>query len=379
MKKIKFIQCGDVHIGMPFSSLKSIPGLPEKRRNHIENTFYKIIQKAGQIQADYLLICGDLFEEKYITKSVIDNINYEFRKIPETRVVIIPGNHDPYNIGSFYHRYSWEKNVFILSPMKPFAEFPDNQVSIHNFNALSESGKTRDIILKREYINIMMFHGTVDTVCSDDRYFPVKSEELERYGFDYIATGHFHNVFLGYGKNKTIHNAGSPDPLGFDEEGGHIIITGEMDKDNDILNYRIHREQVSESFYKTVDVTVNPEWSQNELIENIQDNIQSIEGYGHMLCRVILNGRRNPDNILDSSRIQESISDMVVYVSVVDRTRPEQDIPAISQEPGIRGVFVRNILQKIEHAQDEQTESFYRAVLFSGLEALSGNKPDLQL
>ncbi|HBN84791.1 MAG TPA: hypothetical protein DDZ89_13210 [Clostridiales bacterium] len=373
MKKIQFIQCGDVHIGMPFSSLKTVFGLPEKRRSLIEDTFYKIIQKACDQNA-VLLICGDLFEEKYITKSVIDNMNYEFGKV--SHVVIIPGNHDPYHAGSFYHRYSWASNVHILSPHKPLVEFPELSTVIYHFNSLSENNQLHDLKLKKEYINILMFHGTIDTICTDDRYWPVKSDDLEKYGFDYIAAGHFHNFFLGYGKNKTIHNAGSPVPLGFDEEGKHMIITGEIKKE-DITQLCIQGEKSSESFYKTVEVIVDPQWSLNEIISAVQETVRSVEEHSYCLCRIVLKGRRDPDVYLDVQRIQESLTDITVYSQVTDCSLPDFDLSAISKEPGIRGVFVRNVLEEMNKDQDPKTRSLYQSVLYYGLEALSGNKPTL--
>lgn len=372
MKKLEFIQCGDVHIGMPFSSLKSVLGLPEKRRTHIEDTFFKIIHKANERSA-FLLICGDLFEEKYITKSVIDNINYEFGKVP--CVVMIPGNHDPFHAGSFYHRYPWGNNVHILSPRRPFVEFPEYSTTIYHYNSLSENNQLQDLKLNKGNINILMFHGTIDTICTDDRYWPVTSEELESYGFDYIATGHFHNSFLGFGKNKTIYNAGSPVPLGFDEEGKHIYIAGEIKKQQQRTERSVYGERASESFYKTIEVVVDPKWTLNGIISSVQEIVRSTEESGHCLCRIILKGRKDPDLYLDIQRVQESLEGITFYSQVIDRTLPDFDMEAISKEPGIRGVFVRNVLELMEKDQDPKTRSFYQTVLFYGLEALSGNKP----
>ena len=164
MKKIQFVQCVDVHIGMPFSSLKSVPGLPEKRRSHIENSFYNIVHKACEKQA-FLLICGDLFEEKTIVKSVIDNINFEFGKVPY--VVMIPGNHDPYHAGSFTVVFMGE-NVRCCLPtlcLLPEAQQPSIitiPVGKHQLHDLKLNKDTSHLIV----------HGTIDTICTDDRYWP---------------------------------------------------------------------------------------------------------------------------------------------------------------------------------------------------------------
>jgi len=44
---------------------------------------------------------------------------------------------------------------------------------------------------------------------------------------DYIALGHFHNTLRGVGKSENIYNPGSPEPLGFDEEGSTVSLLAE--------------------------------------------------------------------------------------------------------------------------------------------------------
>jgi exonuclease SbcD len=373
LSKIRFVQCGDIHIGMPFSSFKGIFGLPEKRRRHIEETFAKSLGSAADTKSDFLIICGDLFEEKYATRSVIENMNYEFGKV--SRVVMIPGNHDPFKKGYFFNRFTWREKVFVLSPERPFIEFPDMSVAFYHYNSLRESDSLGQLNLQKDRINILMFHGTIDTICTEDRYLPVTSEELERYGFDYIAAGHFHNTFLQYGKNKTIHNAGSPEPLGFDEEGIHSIITGEITKEMGHVECRAEKVQVSNRFYKTLEITTDPEMSLNEIISFVRQTLQSVEGHKDMLARILLKGRRDPKMYLDTLKIQESLVGLTLYAKVTDETLPDFDISQISKEQGIRGVFVRNVLEKME--QEPHLSSFYRSVMIYGLEALSGNRPSL--
>ena len=377
MSVITFIQCGDVHLSMPFSSLQSKTGLPQQRRIRLEESFFKIINEAKNRQVRFLLICGDLYEEKYICKATVDSINYEFGKLQGTHIVMIPGNHDPYNAGSFYKNYPWHKNVHILSVDKPFAEFPEDMTAIYNYNAFKESDTTDAIRLNKDYINIMMFHGTIDTVCSDDRYSPVESDELERYGFDYIATGHFHNKFKQYGKKKTIYNAGSPDPLGFDEEGEHIILSGRISKIQNRTECMVNENIISDNFYKTININIRPNKSFNEIVEKVQNEIQKIPGYQNMLCKIYITGKKNPGDFIDTGRISEKLSEHVLFCSVYDVTKLAIDISLIKNEPGIRGVFVKNVLKKIEEARNQEDKSFYENMLYIGLEALFGNKPSI--
>ena len=64
----------------------------------------------------YLFIAGDLYEQKYIKKSTIEYINNLFKEIPETKIFISPGNHDPLLKNSYYNNFLWNNNVHIFKP-----------------------------------------------------------------------------------------------------------------------------------------------------------------------------------------------------------------------------------------------------------------------
>jgi hypothetical protein len=138
---------------------------------------------------------------------------------------------------------------------------------------------------------------------------------------------------------------------------------------------RAEKVQVSNRFYKTLEITTDPEMSLNEIISFVRQTLQSVEGHKDMLARILLKGRRDPKMYLDTLKIQESLVGLTLYAKVTDETLPDFDISQISKEQGIRGVFVRNVLEKME--QEPHLSSFYRSVMIYGLEALSGNRPSL--
>ena len=74
---------------------------------------------------EYLLIAGDLYENESVTEATIQYINQLFTSIPETKILIAPGNHDPYLKNSFYANYKWSNNVYIFHENAIFYSFPD--------------------------------------------------------------------------------------------------------------------------------------------------------------------------------------------------------------------------------------------------------------
>ena len=110
---MKFVHIADIHFDAPFMTL-GVRNLSEQRRLEQRNAFKKVIEYIKENKIPYLFICGDLYEHEYIKKSTIEYINKLFETISETKIYIVPGNHDPYIKNSYYAKYEWARNVKIF-------------------------------------------------------------------------------------------------------------------------------------------------------------------------------------------------------------------------------------------------------------------------
>ena len=112
---MKFVHIADMHFDIPFVVLNNRNNLGEKRRFDQRETFKKIIEYIQENNIDYLFIAGDLYEHEYIRKTTIEYINNLFKQIPNTKIFITPGNHDPYINNSMYKTFNWNSNIHIFS------------------------------------------------------------------------------------------------------------------------------------------------------------------------------------------------------------------------------------------------------------------------
>jgi len=112
---MKFVQVSDVHFDMPFTTISQRADMGIERRLDQRRAFKKVIEFVKNNNVDFLFITGDLYEQEYIKQSTIDYINNLFKEIIDTRVLIVPGNHDPLLVNSFYNNYNWSDNVKIFS------------------------------------------------------------------------------------------------------------------------------------------------------------------------------------------------------------------------------------------------------------------------
>ena len=112
---MKFVHIADIHFDMPFTLLSNRADLGEIRRIDQRKAFKKMIDYIKENNIPYLFIAGDLYEHEYIRESTIEYINNLFKEIPNTKIFITPGNHDPYLKNSYYNKYNWAENVKIFN------------------------------------------------------------------------------------------------------------------------------------------------------------------------------------------------------------------------------------------------------------------------
>ena len=88
-------------------------GLERDSKKEIWDTFRDSIADARKEQVDLLLIAGDLFHRQPLPQE-LKEVSYLFSTIPQTRVVLMAGNHDYLRPDSAYLSTAWSRNVACL-------------------------------------------------------------------------------------------------------------------------------------------------------------------------------------------------------------------------------------------------------------------------
>ena len=105
---MKFVHIADMHFDSPFVNLLYVYLLWRIKKIRTRKVFKKIIEYIKANNVEYLFISGDLYEHKYIKQSTIEYISRMFKEIPDTKIYIAPGNHDPYLKNSYYAKFNLE-------------------------------------------------------------------------------------------------------------------------------------------------------------------------------------------------------------------------------------------------------------------------------
>lgn len=354
---MKFVHIADMHLDAQFKMLSDKNGIGEQRRYEQRIIIKKIINYIKQNKIKYFFISGDLYENQYIRSSTIKYINNLFSEINDTQIFISPGNHDPILKNSYYNNYTWNNNVHIFNAKFEKIETEEADIYGYGFNNFYCSNLNFDDlkISNPNKINILVIHGTLDGNNLDDmQYNSMNSKMLEEKGFDYIALGHIHkNNFKNNGK---IIYPGSTISMGFDELGKHGMVTGEITKWGNKLEFI--------KLDKTEFVKQELNCTELNSIEEIIEKINTLELDENNLYEIILTGKR---------KFEININEIYKYylnekiIKIKNNTEINYNLEKIIQENNLRGLFVKEILNE----KNNYNEKIIEKALEIGLQILN--------
>ena len=355
---MKFVHIADMHFDSAFFNLSDKDIMGDLRRLGQRKVFKKIIDYIKENDIDYLFISGDLYEHKYIKQSTIEYINNLFKEISKTRVFIAAGNHDPKVKNSYYNKFNWNSNVKIFDSFIEKVETEDANIYGYSFDDFycSESGIEDVFVEQNGKPNILVMHGNLDGAKKDDRpYNPISKTLLEEKGFDYVALGHIHKPDY---ENRKIVYPGSTVSLGFDELGQHGMIVGEFNN-----GLKLEFVPLDDEEFTIKELNVDNIYSKEELVEYI--NRLNIEPNNYV--EIVLTGGRNFEiNIYDILKFIQN--DRIVKIK--DETKIAIDLEKISNESTLRGLFVKDMMNKLENEDDLEKKDILEKAIEIGLDAL---------
>lgn len=374
---MRFVHMADVHFDSPFRVLASKENLAEERRLNQREAFKKVIEYIKKEKIPFLFISGDLYEQEYVRQSTIEYINNLFKEIPETKIFITPGNHDPFLFNSFYNTFNWNKNVTIFNNEIKRIELEEVDIYGYGFSDFYciNSGVEEIEIKNKGKINILITHGALDASKTQDlQYNPINSLKLKRIGFDYIALGHIHKN--NYNNENNFIYPGSLISFGFDELGEHGILDIKINKnnylENKINNLEI-KNDLNKNYLNNLETENNYEKNkinaetkiekqfvkiENEIFkekfidvtninseEEVIEKLNNEEYEDQKFYKIILKGIRNLE--LNTKRICKLVNNQNI-LKVKDKTETEYNIDNLIKQKNLKGMFVKNLMEEIE-------------------------------
>ncbi|MBR5155642.1 MAG: DNA repair exonuclease [Clostridia bacterium] len=367
MNSVKILHTADLHIGSGRINVKG-------GKAEIENTFLRIINTCKSQNVDFLLIAGDLFDTPFVSADVASKIISAMSQIPDTIIVISPGNHDCACPGSVYLKYEFPENVIIFNSFLKYQDFPQKNVRLWGagFTDRFESLPLlqSNIENSTDRINICVLHGELVAENSSGTYNPIHPSTIEKSGFDYMALGHIHKRSDIEKLGKTHFSySGCPDGMGFDETGSLGVYIGTVSKES--ANLEFLEMSSREYIIDNVDITLckNTFDISDKILSRVKQHYS--EKFTENLYRITLTGTVPADVSLSIAQLESVLGDTLYYAEVIDKSDTDvTHIEKLATETSLRGIFVRKMLDKLKSASLEE-QLLYKNALKIGLQSFS--------
>lgn len=364
---LKIVHTGDIHLDSPFSGLDIRRA--EIRKTELRGTFSSLMTYVRTEAVDMLLIAGDLFDRGFVTRETLAIIMREFSRVPDCRIIISPGNHDPYTPDSVYAKVKFPPNVHIFSEKAVGRfEFPEINCDVYGYAFTGETYAESPVFAPEENGRLRILCAHADLNAPASTYAPVTSSQIVAAGFDYAALGHVHNPpELTKSGNCIFGYCGCFEGRGFDEAGVKGAYCVEIGDDG---KKAVRRISYARRHYESVSVSVAGSSSLLEIKERIRELIRERKFSDDTLLRVTLTGELPSTLVVSPAALADGV-DEVFALEIRDATVPALNTDYLDSDPTVRGAFFRELKPKLADPDPTVRATALRALRY-GLSAMSG-------
>lgn len=367
MNTVKILHCADIHIG---AALSYLGDTADKRRYETLLTFERIVDTAKKEGVGIIAAAGDIFDSNGVSGELINAVFDKIASVPEIKVVLALGNHDPLSSETPFKNRSLPQNLFVLAAKDDCVTFDDLKTRVYgrSFSDVYLKGEESFSIIPPEdgYVNLMVLHGELRSDLNSN-YNSVTAGFIKSSGMDYIALGHVHKRTEPQKSGETYYAyCGCPEGQGFDETDEKGVYIGEIGRGLCELSF----VPVSKRRHICERIDITDLNSTAEISAAVIEALREKYGaeYGENLYKIELTGSKAEDFNLNLTEILSRVSEKVYFAKIKDKTELLIDTERLAGEISLKGLFVKNMLERINNAQEcERAE--LEAALKLGLKA----------
>jgi DNA repair exonuclease SbcCD nuclease subunit len=195
---VKFLHAADIHLDSPLRGLESYEGAPVQQiRGATRRAFENMIQLALDMEVDFLLLAGDLFDGDWRDYNTGLFLTRQINRLrgAGTRAYIVAGNHDA--ASQITKSLRPPQNVHVFATRAPeTVRLEGLGVAIHGqgfpTRAVKEDLTRRYPLADPDLFNIGLLHTSLDGRPGHEAYAPCTLDGLRSRGYQYWALGHVH-------------------------------------------------------------------------------------------------------------------------------------------------------------------------------------------
>lgn len=367
---LRILHCSDLHLDTSFAGIGLPAMIGGRLRAELRSTLGNILSEARRLGVDVVTIAGDLFDQSTVVPETARFLVQQFERMGNIKVLITPGESDPYSNHSLYALTRWPQNVhvFATSEFQPLRLSESVVIWGAACPAMSPDAWKHQIHVTSQPLCLMLAHGVVETDRAHSLHC-IREKDLGLSGIRLALLGGRHKSDT-YSDAARLIFPGSPQPLSWDDQApgrGPLLI--DID-DGNISMQRIDLKTWSftEFAVDLGDCSSIPEAARH--VEQCISKLQVID-LQSAIFRVVLSGQ--PATRLSLSEIQ-NVLDPDINVVLCSDFSTNYDLESLIQEQTVRGLLVRRALDAMAHATDNDAKNELMASLTIALLALEGKQ-----
>lgn len=368
---MRLLHIADLHLGWePVSLGEQAAQRARERDSLLERAVAFALDKRNEIRA--VTIAGDLFETHSPSRALLEPALRQLQRLVQGGVFLltVPGNHDEITYHDSVYRSEAARwpGVLVQRPSLGEAARMEYDGKIYAFYSLAyQAGLTKTSPPLAEFprgqadYHVGVLHGTIDRGTAD-RSLPVSGEAVAGSGYDCLALGHLHSHSARFlGETFTVY-AGASEAKSFSDPGTGCFTVISLRDRAAAVSYPADCRPCL-----TKEIELNFFRSESELIAAIQNLAER-----QAMLRVILKGQTAFSVNADKIHAQCSPGFYFLQLDSESVYIDFEHLRRLAGEPTILGLYVKNLLSRMDGAADEEQREVVRRALMRGVGSLGG-------
>lgn len=351
---MKIIHTSDIHIDSPLTSRLPADKVRQRRRELLSN-FGRLVLAARERGAEAIIIAGDLFDGKTVSKKALDTALGIIEGASDITFLYLSGNHEGDAVSLSVKDLPDNLKIF----GREWTYFELGGAVIAGRSEIC-GGMFESLSLPQDTKNIVVLHGELrDSADSPDA---IGIKDAAGKGIDYMALGHYHSYSRAAIDERGVAvYSGTPEGRGFDEAGdkGFVLLNiGEKGIESGFCPFAKRRLHI-------VPVDIGGTIRFADVNQRTRRAVSSIpEGD---LVRVELEGKYLPDLWKDTEALHREFENSFYYFEVKDSSKIAINPEDYKYDKSLKGEFIRTV--SADDTLDEETKD---KIIQCGINALMG-------
>ena len=368
---MRLIHCADLHLDSAMTTHLS-PDKTKERKNELLGTYLRMIDYAKDNGINAILIAGDMFDKKAVSKTTLETVYGSIVNSREIDFYYLKGNHD----SAFFVPSDRE----IPENLKLFSEewttydlFDDGNRKITltglELNAYNSNHIYSTLSLEAKNYNIVTLHGQLMANQAKNDAEVISLKELHNKNINYLALGHIHKYQEGQLPPAGRYcYPGCLEGRGFDEYGDHGFVLLDIDEKTFEVTYTF--KPFAKRTIEELKVDISGCMTTSDMLNVIETKVRG--NHRDNLAKIVLIGEVDVDCEKNLDLILERFKDGFYYLRVADETKKIINHDQYMFDKSLRGEFVRLLEGDNTLTEDEKV-----AIVRCGLQVLKGEPVEL--